>query len=158
MRQALFTIALATVLAGAISAPSRVSAEESPPFNLEAILRSGSGSGFGLVRFRQPVDAAQIVYLDTWVRGLASDRSYLLQRAVDTTLDGACTSSGWLTLGRGLDPQAITTNDDGSGRAALWRSLAALQAGMRFDIHFRVIDAATLDPVLHSGCYRFTVR
>jgi hypothetical protein len=156
MRLPLFTFALATVLAVAIGAPSRVAAGETPPFNLEVVLRGPSG--FGLVKFRQPVDAAQIVYLDTWVRDLSPDRSYLLQRAVDTTLDGECTSSGWLTLGKGMDPQAITTDAGGSGREGLYRSLAALPAGAQFDIHFRVIDAVTLATVLHSGCYRFTVR
>ena len=158
MRLPLFTIALATVLAVAICAPSRATAGETPPFNLEAILRNANGSGFGLVKFRQPVDAAQIVYLDTWVRDLSPNHSYVLRRAVDMSLDGLCTSSGWLTLGKGLDPRAITTNDGGSGRERLYRSLAALPVGAQFDIHFVVSDAVTLDPVLRSGCYRFTVR
>jgi hypothetical protein len=30
-------------------------------------------------------------------------------------------------------------------------------AGMQFDIHFRVLDAATTAVVLESGCYQFTV-
>jgi hypothetical protein len=29
--------------------------------------------------------------------------------------------------------------------------------GTAFDIHFRVVDAGTLRPVLESGCYQFTV-
>ena len=127
---------------------------ETPNFNLEVILR---GEGFGHVKFRQPNDDEKIVYLDTWVRGLAPNRSYLLQRAVDTTIDDDCTSSAWLTLGKGAAPQSIDTDDRGTGTAELFRSLAAVPVGTTFDIHFRVIDAATSAVALESSCYQFTV-
>jgi hypothetical protein len=131
---------------------------ETPPFNLQVVLRDVTdGSGFGHVKFRQPNDADKIVYLDTWVRDLAPNHSYVLQRAVDPTLDGACTGTAWLTLGKGLAPQAITTDDRGTGREALFRDLAALPTGSASDIHFRVVDTGTLAPVLASGCYRFVV-
>jgi hypothetical protein len=131
---------------------------ETPPFNLEVILRDvAGGRGFGLVTFRQPNDADKIVYLDTWVRDLSPDHDYVLQRAVDTTLDGACTSQAWLDLGEGLQPKAITTDGAGRSRVSLFRSLAALATGAMFDIHFRVIDAVTRAPVLASACYRYTV-
>src|SRR4030095_16953706 len=65
---------------------------ETPNFNLEVILR---GQGFGHVKFRQPNDAEKVVYLETWVRGLAPNHSYLLQRAVDKTIDDNCTSTAW---------------------------------------------------------------
>lgn len=152
----------ALAVATALAAPAGASpppGPESPPFNLEVILRDvADGSGFGHVKFRQPVDADKIVYLDTWVRDLAPSRSYLLQRAVDTTLDGECTSTAWLTLGKGLVPQAITTDERGTGRESLFRDLTAVPTGTRFDIHFRVIDAETGTPALASGCYRFGVR
>jgi hypothetical protein len=127
---------------------------ESPNFNLEVVLR---GDGFGLVKFRQPNDENQIAYLDVWVRGLSPNSEYRLQRAVDTTLDGVCTSSGWLTLGKGLTPQTIATDDRGTGEEELFRDLGAFAPGATFDIHFRVIDAATSAVVLTSGCYEFTV-
>jgi hypothetical protein len=127
---------------------------ETPNFNLEVILR---GDGFGHVKFRQPNDDEKIVYLDTWVRGLAANRSYRLQRAVDTTIDDNCTSSDWLTLGKGAVPQSIDTDDRGTGTAELFRSLAAAPVGATFDIHFRVIDAITSAVVLESACYQFTV-
>ena len=131
---------------------------QAPPFNLEVILRDVTGGpGFGHVKFRQPNDADKVVFLDTWVRDLAPNHSYLLQRAVDTILDGNCTGAAWLTLGNGLVPQAITTDDRGTGRADLFRDLAALPTGSQFDIYFRVIDAVTLAPLLQSDCYRFTV-
>lgn len=129
---------------------------ETPNFNLEVILR-GEGGGFGLVKFRQPNDADLIIYLDTWVRDLAPNTSYQLQRAVDTDLDGNCASTGWLTLGRGATPQAIVTDDGGTGRAELFRSVAALPVGSRFDIHFRVVVAGTSTVVLESGCYQYTI-
>lgn len=129
---------------------------ETPNFNLEVILR-GEGGGFGLVKFRQPNDADLIIYLDTSVRDLAPNTSYQLQRAVDTNIDGNCTSTGWLTLGRGATPQAVVTDDAGTGRAELFRSVAAFPVGSRFDIHFRVVVAGTSTVVLESGCYQFTI-
>jgi hypothetical protein len=133
---------------------------EDPHFNLEVILRSPDGRAFGLVKFRQPNDAALIINLDTWVRGLAPNTSYALQREVDLSpADGICTGeSGWLTLGKGLTPQAITTDADGTGRESLFRSVAAFPVGQEFDIHFRVVDDGTKSVVaLASGCYRFTI-
>jgi hypothetical protein len=131
---------------------------ETPPFNLEVILRDvAGGPGFGHVKFRQPNDADKIVFLDTWVRDLAPNHSYLLQRAVDPVLDGNCVSTVWLTLGKGLEPQAITTDDRGTGREHLFRDLASIPTGTQLDIRFQVIDAATSAPVLQSGCYQFTL-
>jgi hypothetical protein len=133
---------------------------ETPNFNLQAVLRpaaDGPEKGFGLVKFRQPNDAEKIVYLDVWVRNLDPDSSYFLQRAVDTAVDDICTGTNWLTLGQGLMPMAIETDQRGTGRAALFRSLAAIPLGAEFDIHFRVIDAATSEVVLQSGCYQFAV-
>jgi hypothetical protein len=109
------------------------------------------------VKFRQPKDAEKRVFLGVWMRDLAPGTDYQLQRATDANVDDDCTGTNWLTLGRGLTPVAITTDDKGTGRAQLLRSLAAFPAGMQFDIHFRVIDAATTAVVLESGCYQFTV-
>ena len=127
---------------------------EKPHFNLEVILR---GEGFGLVKFRQPNDDALIVRLDTWVRDLAPNTSYLLQRAVDVNVDDNCTSTAWLTLGKGLQPQSITTDANGTGREDLFRSVAAFPVGSEFDIHFRVIHEGSSEVVLTSECYRFTI-
>jgi hypothetical protein len=132
---------------------------ETPNFNLEAILRPAAGgpdNGFGLVKFRQPNDANKIVYLDVWVRNLAPNQSYRVQRAVDTNVNDDCTGTSWLTLGQGLAPRAITTNERGTGRAELFRDLSALPIGATFDIQFRVVDAASA-VVLESACYQFTV-
>jgi hypothetical protein len=133
---------------------------ETPNFNLEVVLRPAAGGpdkGFGLVKFRQPNDADKIVLLDVWVRDLLPNHSYRLQRAVDTNVDDNCTGTNWLTLGKGLVPEAITTDDRGTGRAELFRDLAAVPTGMEFDIHFRVIDDTTNAVVLESACYQFTV-
>ena len=126
---------------------------ETPYFNLEVVLR---GDGFGLVKFRQPNDDAFIVNLDVWLRELAPNTSYLLQRAVDTNVDDNCTSTAWLTLGKGLQPQSITTDGTGTGREKLFRILPP-SPGSEFDIHFRVIDEATSAVVLTSKCYQFTI-
>ena len=126
---------------------------ETPYFNLEVVLR---GEGFGLIKFRQPNNDAFIVYLDVWVRDLAPNTSYLLQRAVDTNVDDNCTSTAWLTLGRGLQPQSITTDATGTGREKLFRILPP-SPGLEFDIHFRVIEEETSAVVLTSKCYQFTI-
>lgn len=127
---------------------------ETPNVNLQVVLR---GQGFGLVKFRQPNDADPIVHLDTWVRDLSPNTSYQLQRAVDATIDGTCTSSAWLTLGKGLTPATIDTDARGTGRAELFRSLAGLPVGSTFDIHFQVVHATTGAVVLQSECYEFTI-
>jgi hypothetical protein len=135
----------------------KVSNRERPHFNLQVVLH-GDNNSFGLVKFRQDNDAAKIVTLETWVRDLEPNHSYLLQRAVDTQVDGNCTGTAWLTLGKGLEPQAIETDARGTGRTTLFRDLSAIPSGTAFDIHFRVIDATTMAVVLTSGCYTYTVR
>ena len=133
-----------------------MSGPATPPFNDEIILRAvGDGSGFGHVKFRQPKDEELVVYLDVWVRDLAPNTSYRLQRAADGPADGTCTSTSWLTLGRGTQPQAIGTDDRGTGRAELFRLLTS-PVGSTFDIRQRVIDP-TGAVVLESGCYQFVV-
>ena len=133
-----------------------------PSFNLEVILRpvaGGPDGGFGLVKFRQPKDEAKIVNLDVWLRDLTPNHRYQLQRATDSNVNDDCTGTNWLTLGLGTDPTTttITTDDGGTGRANLFRDLAAIPLGTEFDIHFRVVDAATSAVVLQSACYQFRV-
>ena len=128
--------------------------------NLQVILRPVGGapdSGFGLVKFRQPKDADKIVYLDVWVRDLAPNHNYYLQRATDTNVNDECAGTNWLTLGDGLVAHAIMTDESGTGRADLFRNLATIPLGTQFDIHFRVIDAVTSAVVLESTCYQYTV-
>ena len=154
---ALTAVAAAATTADAVGPPW---GPATPDFNLEVILRpvaAESDNGFGLVKFRQPKDADKIVYLDVWVRDLAANRSYNLQRATDTNVNDACTGTNWLTLGQGLVPQAITTDETGTGRADLFRNLSTIPLGTEFDIHFRVIDAVTSAVVLESACYQYTV-
>jgi hypothetical protein len=138
----------------AVPGSAAVWGPETPNFNLEVVLQ---GQGFGLVKFRQPNDDQKIIYLDTWVRDLAPNAEYLLQRAVDLTVDDDCTSTAWLTLGRGLQPESIATDERGTGQAELFRDLSAFAPGSEFDIHFRVIDAVTQAVVLESGCYQFRI-
>lgn len=146
----------AAAAAGQQSNAFEAAGAEQPPFNLEAILR---GDGFGHVEFRQERNPdANIINLNVWVRDLAPNTSYSLQRAVDTILDGSCTGTNWLTLGQGSTPQPIVTDDRGTGRADLWRDLSAFAPGTAFDIHFRVVEAGTTNVALQSDCYRFVVR
>ena len=143
----------------ALSAASLASDAVKPNFNLEVILRAPDGSdGFGHVKFRQANDDATIVDLGVWVRDLAPNTHFKLQRAVDTVLDDDCTGTSWLTLGAGSTPQDIVTDDGGTGRADLFR-LLTFPIGTAFDIHFRVVNSATPPAVaLISDCYQFFVR
>jgi hypothetical protein len=128
-----------------------------PPFNIEVILRS-DGKGFGHVKFRQDNDVAKIISLETWVRDLEPNHEYQLQRAVDQNLDGNCTGTNWLTLGKGLVAQSILTDNDGTGKEDLWRDVSSISTGATFDIHFRIVDKASGAIVLTSDCYEYTVR
>ena len=146
-----------TTVADAVSPPW---GPATPNFNLEAVLRpvaGGPDNAFGLVKFRQPKDADKIVYLDVWVRDVSPNHSYYLQRATDSSVNDDCMGTNWLTLGQGLAPQAVTTDGRGTGRADLFRNLAAIPLGTELDIHFRVIDATNSAVVLASACYQFTV-
>jgi len=129
---------------------------ETPHFNDELILRApGGGGALGHVKFRQPNDDQLRINLDVTVRGLAPNTHYQLQRAVDTN-DGNCTSTAWLTLGKGSVAQDIVTDDNGNGSESLFRVLAT-PIGTRFDIHMQIVVAGTSTAVLTTGCYEFTV-
>ena len=152
-------IPVSTPLAVVAGAANLAAGPTEPNFNLEVILRAPEdGDGFGHVKFRQDNDDAQIIDLDAWVRDLAPNHSYQLQRATDAILDDNCVGANWLTLGKGPTPEAIVTDSEGTGRADLFRDLSALPKGSAFDIHFRVIDATTAGVVLTSECYQFFVR
>jgi hypothetical protein len=147
-------------LLATVAATTAVAAQADPGRNVQAVLRpaaAGPDKGFGLVKFRQPKDANKIILLDVWVRDLLPNHDYRLQRATDMNVDDRCTGANWLTLGKGLVPEAITTDDRGTGRAELFRDLAAVPTGTELDIHFRVIDDTTNAVVLESACYQFTV-
>jgi hypothetical protein len=133
---------------------------ETPNFNLQVVLRptaSGPENAFGLVKFRQPNDAFTIVYLDVWLRDLAPNHSYYLERATGAIADDDCSeATNWTRLGRGPVPQAITTDERGTGGAELFRAVPPAP-GTKLDIHFRVVDATTMAVVLASDCYQFTI-
>ena len=130
-----------------------------PAFNLNVNLY-GESNRQGHIKFRQDPDPAKIIELDIKVHHLAPNHEYLLQRAVDAinVVDGNCTSTSWLTLGKGLVPQSILTDKHGKGSEALWRDVTAIPSGSTFDIHFRVIDAVSSAIVLTSDCYQYQIR
>lgn len=133
---------------------------DTPNYNLEILLRpAGSWDGFGHVKFRQSgKDDVQRIDLGVWVRDLAPNTEYLLQRATDGNLNGSCTGTNWLTLGKGAVPQSITTDEKGTGREDLFRVLTSAP-GTTFDIYFRIVPkAAPTVPVLTSECYQFSVK
>jgi hypothetical protein len=153
----LFVLLATLTVAGA--ATHLATADPAPPYNFDVALAPAvGGSGSGEVKFRQPADSEEVVYLNTHVWGLLPDHSYRLQRATDLVVDDDCRGDNWLTLGRdNFTPQAIETNPSGNGRARLSRDLTGVPRGRQFDIHFRVLDDADA-VVLVSTCSQFTVR
>ena len=132
-----------------------------PCYNLDVVLKGNDKEkGMGFIKFRQDPDTARLISLETFVQNLVPNHEYLLQRAVDpaNVVDGDCTSTTWLTLGKGLTPQSILTDGRGNGSEALWRDITAIARGTSFDIHFQIIDATSLEVVLTSDCYQYTVR
>jgi len=132
-----------------------------PCFNLDVVLKGNNKeTQFGFIKFRQNPDTARIITLETFIKNLLPNHEYLLQRAVDpaNVVDGNCTSTTWLTLGKGLTPQSILTDGHGDGSETLWRDVTAAARGTSFDIHFQIIDATSMEVVLASDCYQYTIR
>ena len=150
--------AVAPKTAALVRATSGLASDnDKPNFNLEVILRAPDGAdGFGNVKFRQNNDDEKRVDLDVWVRDLAPNTPYRLQRAVDTVVDDVCTSNTWLTLGEGAVPQDVVTDDRGTAKQELFRVVTS-PVGTPFDTHFRLVTTAGV-PVLESDCYQFFVR
>ena len=135
------------------------------PYNLDVTLHSDASmkfdsksSGFGFLKFRQDPNVPLTITLDTWVFKLAPNHDYLLQRAVNPITDNDCTSTAWLTLGKGLVSQPIHTDGLGNGMENLFRNVPASSEGSTFRIHFQIIDAVSLATVLTSDCDQYTVR
>lgn len=131
---------------------------EDPRYNLNVFFHEESRKTFGFLRFRQFENETQLIHLYTWVHGLEPNTSYVLQRAVDTTLDGNCTGVAWLSLGDGMVPKSIVTDNLGSGYAELWRSVAAIPVGTVFDIHFQIVNQSTSAVAFASDCYQYKVH
>ena len=128
-----------------------------PGYDLDVTLL-GAGKASGFIKFRQVSEKPFTIFLDTSVQGLDPNTNYVLQRAVDTNLDGNCTSTTWLTLGKGLVAQTILTDNLGAGSAALFRDVSAFAPGTTFDIHFQIINLQTSAVVLTSDCYQYSVK
>jgi hypothetical protein len=133
------------------------------PFNINVTLlpvdlKTGGGLEQGFIKFRQDPDTNRIITLDTYVANLKPNHDYLLQRAVNPITDADCTSTAWLTLGKGLVAQSIHTDGRGDGHELLFRDITSIARGTTFRIHFQIIDAVTMDPVLNSDCDQYTVR
>lgn len=150
------TIASLIVISGSVFSSCYKDPKLDQHFDLDVILR-GDKKSIGYVKFRQNPDKERIITLGVKVNHLLPNHEYLLQRAVDD-FDKICTSTTWLTLGKGLTPQSILTDANGNGEQDLWRDISAIAAGTTFDIHFQIIDAVTLQAVLSSDCYYYKAR
>ena len=148
-----------------VACDKTVPREDLGPYNLDVTLHSnevtkfdGKGSAFGFIKFRQDPNVPLTITLGTWVFKLAPNHDYLLQRAVNPITDNDCTSTAWLTLGKGLVSQPIHTDGFGNGMENLFRNVPASSEGTTFRIHFQIIDAVSLATVLASDCDQYTVR
>ncbi|HTS43102.1 MAG TPA: hypothetical protein VMH01_01795 [Puia sp.] len=139
--------------------------EELDAYDLDVKLNSGEinkfdskSSAFGFIKFRQDPNVPLTITLDTWVFNLTPNHDYLLQRAVNPITDNDCSSTAWLTLGKGLVSQPIHTDGFGNGMENLFRNVPASVEGTTYRIHFQIIDAVSLATVLTSDCAQYTVR
>lgn len=133
------------------------------PYNIDVTLKGDnfknpSISASGFIQFRQDPDTNRIITLKTWVFNLQGNHDYILQRAVNPITDADCTSTAWLTLGKGLVAQTIHTDAKGNGYEELFRDITTIARGTSFRIHFQIVDATTLATVLTSDCDQYTVR
>ncbi len=135
-----------------------------PPFDINVKLEAPNAkaaygsSPIGFIKFRQDPDPAKVITLETWIGNLEPNHDYKLQRAVNPITDADCTSTSWLTLGKGLTAEVIHTDNKGNGSAELWRDITAIATGTQFRIHFQIIDAVSNATVLVSDCYIYEVR
>jgi hypothetical protein len=123
----------------------------------EEIKSHGWLDPIGFVKFRQD-NPDHIINLYTWVYNLKPNHVYQLQRAVNPISDPDCSSTAWLTLGKGLTPQSIHTNAFGFGKEDLFRNISAIASGTQFRIKFQIIDSITQVTVLSSDCLAYTVK
>jgi hypothetical protein len=164
----LITVRLALIgflITAFIGCGKTIPKDELGPYNLDVKLYSGETknfdskiSPFGFIKFRQDPNVPLTITLDTWVFNLTPNHDYLLQRAVNPITDNDCTSTAWLTLGKGLVAQSIHTDAHGNGMENLFRNVPASSEGTTFRIHFQIIDAVSLATVLTSDCDQYTVR
>ena len=127
-------------------------------YNLNVFFTGSKTSICGYLEFRQATDNAQFIHFDVWVHNLEPNTNYKLQRAVDTMLDGNCTGTDWLTLGKGTNSYSITTDGKGEGFGELYRSITAIPVGSKFDIRFQIVKESDSSVALTSDCYLYTVR
>jgi hypothetical protein len=148
-----------------LSCVKTIPGEELGPYNLDVKLNSSEtkkfdskSAGFGFIKFRQNPNVPLTITLDTWVFNLAPNHDYFLQRAVNPITDLDCTSTAWLTLGKGIVSQPIHTDGFGNGMENLFRNVPASSEGTTFRIHFQIFDSVSLATVLTSDCDQYTVR
>src|SRR5664279_294597 len=158
-------VLIAFLITAFIACDKTIPHEDLGPYDLDVTLHSNEAikfdsknSGFGFIKFRQDPNVPLTITLDTWVFKLAPNHDYWLQRAVNPITDNDCTSTAWLTLGKGLVSQAIHTDAFGNGMENLFRNVPATSEGTTFRIHFQIIDAVSLATVLTSDCDQYTVR
>jgi hypothetical protein len=158
-------LALTVFLITVFIACDKTIPEERGLYNLDVKLHSietmkidSKSSDFGFIKFRQDPNVPLTITLDTWIFNLIPNHDYLLQRAVNPITDNDCTSTAWLTLGKGLVSQPIHTDGFGNGMENLFRNVPASTEGTTFRIHFQIIDAVSLAAVLTSDCDQYTVR
>jgi hypothetical protein len=88
------------------------------------------------------------------VRDLAPSTDYKVLRWVDFIPDGSCTGTVRLLPGN----PTLTTSAGGAGALHFEITSATLIDGARFDVIWRVVDAATGATVLESACLTVTVK
>lgn len=114
-----------------------------------------SRSTFGLIKIEVPADSDTTVALRTKLHRVTPNTVFLVQYAVDTIPDRACTDSSWVTVGPGAALESILSDSNGNARQTLTEDIPALPPSFSLDVRFRVVDSATTGVALVSRCNHF---
>ena len=144
------TVLLSLLCAAALSTVFVVAAHAEPGLQSDLTAISGQGAGHVLVSPTAKDRPTFAVEVEVNVQDMLPNSTFTVERRVDLTPDGVCTSATWLTNG------PITTSEGGAGAQHFEVERGApFVSGVRFDVQFHVIGNGT---ELRSECMTVTVK
>lgn len=144
------TILLSLLCAATLSTVFVIAAHAEPGLQSDLTAISGQGTGHVLVSPTAKDRPTFAVEVEVNVRDMLPNSTFTVERRVDLTPDGVCTSATWLTNG------PITTSEGGAGAQHFEVERGApFVSGVRFDVQFHVIGNGT---ELRSDCMTVTVK
>ena len=144
------TILLSFLCAATLSTVFVFAAQAEPGLQSDLTAISDQGAGHVLVSPTAKDRPTFAVEVEVNVQDMLPNSTFTVERRVDLTPDGVCTSATWLTNG------PITTSEGGAGAQHFEVERGApFVSGVRFDVQFHVIGNGT---ELRSDCMTVTVK